>query len=43
MTYYKDIFTMPVYNWFKVMAESNFGFLTIDSTNVSTKDVRHDN
>ena len=42
MIYYQDIYTMPIYNWNKVLAEGNFGFLHIESTLKSPKKVKED-
>ena len=30
---YQDIYSMPIYNWFKLLDTGNLGFLNIDSTN----------
>lgn len=42
MTYYQDIFTIPIYNWFKVMSVGSFGFLNVDSTFIQPKKVNQD-
>lgn len=42
MTYYTDIYEMPIYNFFKVMSYENFGFLHKDSTNKSPKSIVKD-
>jgi hypothetical protein len=39
---YKDIYKMPVYNWFKVMSENNFGYLHKSST-FNVDEIEHDN
>lgn len=36
---YQDIWTMPIYNWFMVLDENNFGFLNESSTFVAPDSV----
>lgn len=38
---YNDIYTMPIYNWFKLLDSGNLGFLLVDSTNKPPKKVDH--
>lgn len=38
---YQDIFTMPIYNWFKLLDQGNLGFLFVDSTNKLPNKVEH--
>lgn len=38
---YQDIYTMPIYNWFKVMSENNLGFLNIESTSMAPENVEN--
>ena len=36
---YQDIYTMPIYNWFKLLDTGNMGFLMVDSTMLPPKKV----
>ena len=36
---YTDIWTMPIYNWFKVLDTGNLGFIFTYSTNIAPKKV----
>lgn len=42
MSYYNDIYTMPVYNWFKIIKTGNLGFLSVDSTFKPAKKVEEE-